>query len=241
MIYNIYGSMNVFCITATCGRHKSLERCVQLFLDQDYSESHTLLIFNNSEVKQQLDKNICSKNIILVNNYIDYKTNKKYTNLGAIYRDALSMIPDNCNLVNFFDDDDLFYPNHITEGVKGFIRGNKEAYKPLYSLYRHSKGVDKVNNVLEPSIFVSFNWVKKYGVRESTSDQHLQWLLPLIEQEKIFSDPEGVSTMIYNWGDDYSAFKTSGDMNNPNNFENYRKNSQDHGDKIITPLNFKLP
>lgn len=237
--------MVVYCLTATCGRHKSLERCVDMFLNQDYEGEHTLLIYNNSDVDQWMDSHIVplpsNKKIIVYNNDIDKLTRKKYTNLGAIYRDILMMVPYSCDLINHFDDDDLFYPNHISEGVKGFIKGGKEAYKPLYSYYRHKNGIEKVNNTLEPSIFVSLKWLKKYGFRESTSDQHLQWVIPLVEQNQIFSDPEGISTCIYNWGDDYFAFKTSGDMKNPNNFENYRKNSNDHGDRIITPKPFKLP
>jgi hypothetical protein len=237
--------MVVYSLTATCGRHKSLERCVGMFLDQDYWDDHTLLIYNNSEVLQDLGeiKLLPNKHILLINNCIDLSlgTGGKYTNLGAIYRDMLKYVPENCDLVNFMDDDDLFYPNHISEGVKGFIRGSKEAYKPLYSLYRTKGKLEKVNNTLEPSIFVSFKWLKKYGFSETTSDQHLQWVLPLVHQNQIFADPEGKQTMIYNWGDDYYAFKTSGDMKNPNNFENYRKNSQDHGDRIISPTKFKLP
>ncbi len=233
--------MKVYSLTATCGRHKSLERCVEMFLNQDYEGEHTLLIYNNSNVNQKLDSSIENKNIILINNDLDFKTRKKYANLGAIYRDMLEFVPNDYDLINFADDDDLVYPDHISEGVEGFIRGGKEAYKPLYSLYRHAKGIEKVNNTLEPSIFVSLKWLKKYGFKESTSDQHLQWVIPLVEQKQIFSDPEGKPTMIYNWGDDYYAFKTSGDMKNPNNFENYREHSTDHGDRIITPVKFKLP
>jgi len=231
--------MVVWSIMATCGRHRSLERAVRVYLEQDYEGEHNLVIHNNSDIDLVLDSSIINKNIYLWNNHIDSKTSKQYTNLGAIYTDTFDNIEeDEEYIINFMDDDDLFLPNHLSEGVKGYLKAKEmgmEAYKPLFSYYRHHGGIEKMNNTLEPSMFLSSNWIKNYGFRLTTGDQHLEWVEPLVYGNKIFVDPDGPSTLIYNWGDDYPAWKTSGDGKNPENFNNYRKHSQDHGDKVISP------
>lgn len=229
---------SVLSITATCGRHTILERCVAMFLNQDYQGEHALLIYNNSEISLSLDAFEISPNkkILLVNRCIDSKTGEKYSSLGAIYNDALTYIPKEYGTINHMDDDDLYLSSHISEGVKGLIRGGKKAYKPKYSFYRSYEGVVKSNNVLEPSIFLQRDWLEKYGYSLVTTEQHLQWLHPLQKSNELYVDEKGTSTLIYNWGDqDIKTFKSSGDPYNPLNFNNYRIKSKDHGDKIITP------
>lgn len=232
--------MKVVSITATCGRHRSLERCVSLLKDQDFEGDYTILIYNNHESSLKLDKGLEGSNIKLINNSIDLVTGQRYTNLGAIYRDALTYVDEDTDIVNHADDDDLYYPNHISEGVKGYIRNGLKCYKPENSYYRDGMGLHRVNNVLEPSMFVAYSWLKEYGYKQSTSDQHLQWLDALIAQKQIIVDPKGIPTLIYNWGDDYYAYKTSGNTAG-DNFGRYRKESQDIGDRMISLVKFKLP
>lgn len=227
--------MNITAIMATCGRHPLAERSMRFFVDQDYKGKHTLLIFNNSDVEQQLGPIEVNENkqVILINKYNNYKT------LGDIYNDALEFVPEDTDLVVHWDDDDIFLPNHLTEGAKGYDRARKDsrtAYKPAKSWYRHAGGVELMSNTLEPSIFVDFNHLKEHKYSLETTAQHLQWLNPLVEQGKILVDPNGAPTLIYNWGDvNIPTFKTSGDPHNPGNFNNYRNFSRNHGDRILTP------
>jgi len=154
--------------------------------------------------------------------------------LGDIYKDALRFVPEDTDVINFFDDDDIFLPNHVSCGVAGLEKGGKTGYKPEKSFYRSNTKIVLANNTLEPSMFVLASHIKKHGFSQTTADQHLTWVEPL--KSSIFVDPEGTPTLCYNWGDDFPTFKTSGAPGNPRNFENYRKASADHGDKIITPL-----
>lgn len=236
---------HVLAVTATCGRHFCLERVVKCFVDQDYEGKHTLFIYNNSPVSQTLDlpKLPEHKTIILINRHLDSRTQEPYKTLGAIYNDIFKHIDIvraiGAEVVCFMDDDDIFLPNHITEGVKGYKKAtdqSKRAYKPAKSWYRHHQGTELVSNTLEPSMFVYAEHIRKYGFSDTTSDQHLQWVNPLVTDGDILVDPDGVPTLIYNWGDEFRTFKTSGDPNNPFNFNNYRAASQDHGDGLITPL-----
>lgn len=241
--------MHVVAIMATCGRHKLCERSLRFFLDQDYTGEHTLLIFNNSHIEQhggpiRNEDMPDNKHLILVNQCIDSETKEKYTNLGAIYRDALKeldhIVPEP-DIIIHWDDDDIFLPDHISAGVSGIEYARKYnmgfiAYKPAKSYYRHPNGVELMSNTLEPSIFVEANHIKEHGYSLTTTDQHLQWVNPLVYEKKIFVDEDGIPTLIYNWGDVHiPTFKTSGNATHPDNFNNYRAFSKDHGDGLIIP------
>lgn len=235
------GSHIVCSQTATCGRHMLMERSLRFFLDQKYDGKHILLIYNNSCTEQQLD-NIDlpdNKQIILVNNCIDKVTGLPYESLGAICRDMLEYIPGEVEVITFADDDDIFLPNHIAEGMKGLRRARKEgkiAYKPERSYYRYPGGIQLMGNNLEPSVFLMMSHIHKYGYSLTTSDQHMPWFNSLLSENLMVVDPHGPPTLIYNWGDiDIPTFKTSGNAGSPQNFENYRNFSQDHGDQVITP------
>lgn len=234
--------MRILCLTATCGRHAHLERSVGMFLNQDY-EDKILFIHNNSPVEQTLGKHY--DNIYLVNNSTN-PDGSGYKTLGEIYTDSLELIwnkiwtkeMDAPDVIVHWDDDDLFLPNHLSEGAKGYFKArlqDKLAYKPKYSYFRHIRGIDLMQNTLEPSIFVDYNYLDEKGYSSETTAQHLQWVNPLVYENKILVDEDGIPTLIYNWNDNYPTFKTSGDPHNPNNFNNYRSFSTDHGDKIITP------
>ncbi len=222
----------------TCGRHRCAERSLSLFLNQDY-EDRLLLIYQNSEVQQTLHESVDTSKVLLVNNHIDSETGKRYQNLGAIYRDALSYIPEDVEVISFWDDDDLFLTDHISQGAVGYLKAlsqNKIAYKPQKSYNRYMKNpIGLVENTLEPSIFVKASHIREYGFSPDTTEQHLKWVHPLTQNNQLLVDPEGKPTLIYNWGDDFPTWKTSGDFRNPENFNNYRNFSQDHGDRILTP------
>lgn len=234
-MHNSIETLNVTAIMATCGRHYCAERSLALFLNQEYAAKH-LLIYQNSDVPQELDSCVDASIVSLVNNHIDQTTNLPYTNLGAIYNDSIKFIPENTDVIIFWDDDDIFLEEHISEGVKGLIKGGKSAYKPAFSYFRHPNGFEKVQNALEPSIFVKASHIRKNGFSKSTTDQHLQWLKPLMITDDIFVDPDGEPTLIYNWGDTFYTYKTSANVSKPDHFFDYRINSYDHGDGIISPI-----
>ena len=218
-------------------------------MDQDYEGKHTLIIYNNSEIPQSLCKELenlsGNKQVILINNCINLKTYKPYINLGSIYNDILFFVREavhegriNPQIVNHMDDDDTFLPNHISEGVKGYLKAGKLAYKPLQSYYKSPKDMVLATNVLEPSIFVNYAYLATAGYWDRNVDLHHRWLQPLIDGGEIVAAEDGTPTFIYDWSANIPTWKTSGDPHNPNNFSNYERYSQDNGDLIITP---KIP
>ena len=229
--------LKICCVTCTAGRFSCLRRNVRMFLEQDYPNA-IQLIYQNSPNYLQLDSSIPSEKVIIVNNYLDLQTGKRYETLGAIYRDALTFIPEDVNIINHFDDDDFFLPQHISKGIEGIIQSGKTAYKAKKSIFLQ-RGLLPIltENVMEPSIFVVKEHVQKYGYGQETSAQHLQWVDPLIRKEQLFSDPYGTPTLAYNWnalGEE--VFKTSGNSKNPENFKNYHNYSQDYGQGILSPV-----
>lgn len=203
-------------------------------MEQDHQD-FVHLIYNNSEVQQTLAAGLPS-NILLVNNYTNLKTGRSYENLGQIYNDAVTFIPEDVEIVNFADDDDMFLPTHLSEGVKGYLKGGKLAYKPQRSYYYAAGKLSLVENVLEPSIFVQKEHLLKYGFSDATTEQHHQWFQPLVNEGNLYVDPEGAPTLIYDWSQEIPTFKTSGDPYNSENFGNYKRHSVDHGDRVITPV-----
>lgn len=221
-------------LTCTKDRHKQLERVVRFALNQTY-DNYVHLIFNNSSDKLRLNEHLPKGKFLLINSPVDTKTGKPYTTLGQIYRDAIRFIPDNVQVINFMDDDDIYFPDHVEEGVKGMIKGGTKAYKPKKSWFRYLKQQSLQENVLEPSIFVTAEHIKEYGFSDETSAQHHQWLNPLVVNNEIYVDPEGKPTYLCDWSQSIPTFKTSGDANNPNNFQRYSEHSTDKGDGVITP------
>ena len=83
--------MNITLICAFHGRHYCTERVIRCFLNQDYKEGKLeLLLYNNASVFQQLDKIELpeNKSIVLINNHLDLKTGKEYTNTGDVFSNS---------------------------------------------------------------------------------------------------------------------------------------------------------
>jgi len=238
--------MRIGLLTCTYKRHFCSERTLRWFIDQDYKESLTLLIYNNSEIKESIPEDVIAslpenKKIILINNNVDQLTNKSYTNTGAIFRDGLSFMPD-VDVITHFDVDDVFLPSHVSEGAKGMIKAlalGKKAYKPYFSYYWDNIGVTQVHNTLEPSFFILSTYLKEKGYRESSVDYNQGWEDPLRNEDNVLIDRKGVPTFIYDWSGKTGVHKLSGGSNDQKNFNNHRIHSHDVGDGIISPISEK--
>lgn len=226
--------MIVCLLTATKNRHRHLERLVRFSLDQT-NQNFVHLIFNNAREPLRLNSNLDPAKYIVINSPVNAKTHQSYKTLGEIYNDAIKFIPEQCDVVNFMDDDDVFLENHVDEGIKGMEKWGKKAYKPAKSYYKHGNQISLVSNTMEPSIFVKTSHIKEYGFSLETTAQHLNWINPLVGENQIAVDVDGPPTYICDWSQEIPTFKTSGNPNNPSNFRNYEEWSKDKGDGIITP------
>ena len=235
--------LKVCCLMLTAGRNFCASRSLSFFLDQDY-ENKVLLIYQNSAIPQQLDPSIDTSNIILINNNIDSKTGLPYTNLGAIYNDAIKYIPDDVDVVNCYEDDDIRMPYFLSEGVKGYQRAMEEnmlAYKPLTSYLRSGNEISAISNVLEASFFINKHYLLGKGFDEVNVSHHHRWLHPLQQEALLLVDNVNRSGYVYTWGENgIPVYKTSGAGETHDNFINYHRFSQDHGNNVIKVLDREL-
>lgn len=228
-------------IMCTYNRHSLLERAVRFYLDQEYASPSELLIYNNSPNQLTLTESvipIAGKNIKLVNNSVNLQTGGMYTNTGDIFRDALTYMHPDTKIVTFMDDDDAYTPYHLIAGANGIDKAyqqDKLAYKPYYSYYWSYGSIKKAHNNMEPSIFVDAEYVKTEGFHQLPCSYHQKWLDKLHAEAKLFTDPQGESTFIYDWGSNSGAFKVSGRGDDKDNFRSHHISSRDIGDGIITP------
>ena len=211
-------------ITCYIGRSKYIKRILASFLAQDYEGPIELILYHNGYGFHQLGaiELPSSRTIRLINNYIDKETGKEYTNTGAIFRDALTHATG--SIINFFDSDDLFLPNHVSEGVKGYNKTDFYAYKPKYSYHVYLDKFSLEENNMEPSIFVSKSYLEYKGFAPVSSSYHQEWLSPLQNDRMIFEDPEGTPTFLYDWHKGHNTFKISGaGDDSEKNFKNHRR------------------
>lgn len=177
-----------------------------------------------------------------------------FQSVGEKYQHAITLAkqlyPD-INIVTHADDDDIFLPDHLIDGLTGLLegveRGQLEAYKPQRSWFRSRDTNGDIlltlqENTLEPSIFVDVDWILEHGYAPVSIRYHQQWLDPLLYENKIFIDPNGIPTLIYNWGDNtngpdsWGIYKMSGaGIDNQQNFQAHKRSSTDMGNGILIP------
>jgi len=223
--------MTVGWIMATRDRHRCVERVLRCFIDQDYDGDMVLWIHNNSPHPFKVDYPALPKNkkIIVYHSPNDSSTNQPYENVGYIYNDLIRIIPIieasvgySLDIITWTEDDDLYLPNHTTEGVNGIkraIKEEKKSYKPYHSWFRTPHNTQLAHNVFEPSIFTLASYIREAKFKNTSMDYHFGWLQPLIDNDEILIDKAGIPTLIYDWSSEIPVYKLSG--SGSNELENY--------------------
>lgn len=231
-------------LTCTHGRYKCLQRNLKCYLDQVCTEPSVMFICNSGTPLKLPEDFIIPEN---KNIYIDNCVLMNFKSVGEKYQHALKLavtLYPQIKIVNHADDDDIFLQEHLLYGSCGMsIAFTKymKGYKPRFSWYRYLDEKDEVciskkENNMEPSIFVDVNHLLEHGYGNTSISQHLKWLIPLLSKNELWVDTDGVSTLIYNWGDDWGTQKLSG--SGRDTVENYitcRDKSKDMGNGILIP------
>jgi hypothetical protein len=140
----------------------------------------------------------------------------------------------------WWDDDDQFLPWDIRQCVDGLIRHpGKEAWKPIVSCFDYNNEPIKLaRNSLEASVIVSLPTIRELGFTRSNGGEHGAWYQTLEWSGRMKSDDEySIPGYCYSWSapEGAAVHRQSGDIGNPNNFENHKKFSTDHA---VRPLTF---
>ena len=74
--------------------------------------------------------------------------------------------------------------------------------------------------------------LKKYGFEYKNGLEHLSWRVKMKNNGELSESDEVTpyESYAYVWGSSLAPHKTSGDVNNPDNFENHKLGSQDFGE-----------
>lgn len=214
--------------------------CVRRILAQFYAQTypHKELIIFNTDMEFPYEMLVNVSNVIIVNNDKDYQTGLPYTNRGQICRDAVTHASGKYFMLA--DDDDIYLPYHIEQAVNGINENGKDAWKPEKSLFATKEELKLVQNTLEASVIVKMNRIKEIGFRSDiTGYEGLSWYTQLRDEGELDENNEFyVPSYCFNWSDptEVAGHKQSGDIDNPDNFDNHKEQSKDIAKEKLTPI-----
>jgi len=219
--------------------------CVERIIAQFYAQKHQnkeLVIFN-TDTDYPMELGFDADNVILINNNSNYETGNPYKNRGEICRDAVTHTTGDYFMLA--DDDDIYLPWHMQQAYDGIIANGKDAWKPEKSFFANQTGVHLVENTLEASVIVKMNRIREIGFRSDlTGYEGLSWYTQLRDEKQLDEHyTYYVPSYCFNWSDpaEIAGHKQSGDINNPDNFENHKKASTDYAKRpLMNVVNLKM-
>jgi hypothetical protein len=231
-------NLKVSFVCTSFRRFTCVERIIAQYHAQSYANKE-LIIFN-TDTEFPMTLGFTDPSIILVNNNIDYVTRQPYTNRGDICRDAVTHATG--DLFMLADDDDIYLPWHLKQAVEGIIENKKDAWKPQKSFFATHHKLELTQNTLEASVIVNMHRIREIGFRsDMTGYEGLSWYTRLRDEKQLDEhNTKYVPSYCFNWGDpsEIAGHKQSGDIDNPNNFENHKQSS---GDYATRPLKCDYP
>lgn len=226
-------------VMCTYGRFTCVERALNCFLAQSYVNKE-LIIYNTDVESPYTDADCANKmcvvrqgltkhNVMIINNNIDRVTKEPYTNVGAIRRDALMFASG--DYVVTWDDDDIFLPHFMQQGIDRITQTGLPSFKPEMSFFYSGNNLRLVRNTLEASILADIRKVREYGYLLETGKEGLGWYTKMRDNKELNEhDTYYIPGYCFNWNDGQemnAPHKQSGDIDNPNNFENHKVASKD--------------
>jgi hypothetical protein len=223
-------------VCTTYRRFYCIKRIVAQYQAQTYKNKE-LIIFNTDE-KYPIKLGFEDKSIKIINNNTNYITGNPYENRGQICRDAVTHTTGDYFMLA--DDDDVYLPWHIQQAVDGIEILGTDAWKPEQSFFATPNKIELCMNTLEASVIVKMNRIKEIGFRcDLTGYEGLSWYTKLRDEHQLDEHNKNyLPSYAFNWGDpsEISGHKQSGDINNPNNFENHKKATNDFANELLYPI-----
>lgn len=197
------------------------------------------LIIFNTDTEHPIHLGIRDSSITVINNAKSYATNEDYTNRGDILADAITHATGSYFMLA--DDDDIYMKWHIEQAVDGIIENNQDAWKPKKSMFATKDKIELCQNTMEASVIVKMHRIRDIGFRtDLTGYEGLSWYSKLRDEGQLNENNENyLPSYCFNWSDseEIAGHKQSGDIDNPNNFDNHKKASKDYAKDSLTPIN----
>jgi len=223
-------------VCTTYRRFTCVERIVAQYYAQTYPNKELIIFNTDEEYPYSLDFE--DDSIIVINNNVNYQTVAPYENRGQICRDAVTHATGDYFMLA--DDDDIYLPWHIQQAVDGIESNGKDAWKPEMSFFASQQEVKIVMNTLEASVIIKMDRIREIGFRSDlTGYEGLSWYTKLRDEGQLDEHNKNyVSSYCFNWSDpaEVAGHKQSGDINNPNNFENHKQASGDYAKKPLSKI-----
>ena len=217
-------------------RFYCVRRIVAQYQAQTYPNKE-LIIFNTDE-EYPYSLGIEDDSITIVNNGKDYETGEPYANRGQICRDAVTHATGDYFMLA--DDDDIYLSWHLQQAVDGIEANGKDAWKPEQSFFATSDKLEMAMNTMEASVIVKMDRIREIGFRSDiTGYEGLSWYTKLRDEGNLNEhNKEYLPSYCFNWSDpsEVAGHKQSGDINNPDNFENHKKASLDVPREPLVPI-----
>jgi len=224
----------------TYNRPELLGRSIRCWLEQEYTNKQ-LLIFNNSSCNITLHEFDNSQNIKIWNNHISTETNQEYNNLGQIIYDSFeyfkSILFQEDNIITFWQDDDIYFSNFLN-AITTF-KGDIYKAKQFIFYNKQNKEISITENNAEGTWFLKPDFIKNYHNNRVYQDSQkgLYDYITIIPTNYIIDSSLPIS-YVYEWGN--NIFHLSGNMDNKDNFKNYREHNNKHESNIIVWSKEKL-
>jgi len=219
--------MKVSFVCTSYRRFHCVNRILTQFDSQTYKNKELIIFNTDEEYPYRILED--REDVIIINNGIDYLTNTNYTNRGDILRDAITHTTG--ELFMLADDDDIYLPFHIQQAVDGIIENGKDCWKPEKSFFATRDKIELSMNTMEASCIVKMDRIKEIGFRNDlTGYEGLSWYTKLRDEGQLDEhNKKYIPSYCFNWGDpsEIAGHKQSGDINNPNNFDNHKEASAD--------------
>jgi glycosyltransferase involved in cell wall biosynthesis len=162
----------ITCLCPTRGRFETLRESISFFLMQDYPNKE-LCIFNNHPTDITPHSKLAAHNIKVINAG-DYRSNT----ITEIYRDALASISEDTEYVAIWDDDDAYFPWHLSANMEQLLKSNKDAIRAHAGFWQHNPEVTLISNNLEASMVVRKDLIffEPLLDRKENFHPHLPWV-----------------------------------------------------------------
>jgi hypothetical protein len=229
----------VSCICTTYRRHYCVERIITMWKYQDYSNKELIIYNTDLEHPMALHHSLKNENIVVINKNIDDETGHEYTNTGAIRRDAVKYASGKYFML--WDDDDLYLHFNLRQAVDQINKKGKKAWKPQKSFFLTQDKLELVRNTMEASVIVEMDSIREIGFRYDSGYESLSWYTKLRDMKELNEYEEDYIPMYcFNWSDsELAGHKQSGDIDNPDNFENHKRESKNYSDKPLEGLDYQ--